>query len=408
MRLLHTQTLEFQEFFDSRIPPYAILSHRWGQDEVTFKEMRKRQAPLGVGLAKIQNFCFVAAQNGFEWAWIDTCCIDKRSSAELSEAINAMYKWYENASHVYVHLRDFEIPKDLVLKMKLGDPGWYSEIWPTLSEKFRGSSWFTRGWTLQELLAPRPEVVYFFDADWNIIGSLTQLIGDVSMVTRIPVHCMGFKLRPSGDKSHLLSPSASTCIAQRMSWAADRETSREEDMAYCLLGLLDVNMPLLYGEGGEKAFYRLQIEIMNTTEDESLFAWTSDQKQSGLLAASPRYFRNSGTVKRYYTNSREPSSMTNKGLRINIPKKQIYRSTKFDGYIGALLSLYCYNSAPAVLCLLSSGGLKSNWIRIRCDTINGLKGDMEVISFQEMNRVRMKDLIQIYVIDPNKEDYRFT
>lgn len=109
MRLLHTKTLQFHEFFDAKIPPYAILSHRWGEGEVTFKEIRKGKAQPGPGLTKIKKFCTLAASKGHEWAWIDTCCIDKRSSAELSESINAMYKWYRNARQCFVYLIDFEL-----------------------------------------------------------------------------------------------------------------------------------------------------------------------------------------------------------------------------------------------------------------------------------------------------------
>ena len=110
MRLLHTKTLQLEEFFDSQIPQYAILSHRWGDNEVTFKAMRKGTTQQGSGLAKIENFCRLAAARGFDWAWIDTCCIDKQSSAELSEAINAMFKWYERSGACYVILVTLGIP----------------------------------------------------------------------------------------------------------------------------------------------------------------------------------------------------------------------------------------------------------------------------------------------------------
>ena len=162
MRLLHTKTRQFEEFFDSKIPPYAILSHRWGDGEVSFKEMRKGTASHKSGMDKIDSFCRLAATRKFDWAWIDTCCIDKRSSAELSEAINAMFKWYERSGECYVHLSDVEYSSDeLQLIRERKDAARLCEDLSPLSTKFRKSSWFTRGWTLQELLAPKKSTVFF-------------------------------------------------------------------------------------------------------------------------------------------------------------------------------------------------------------------------------------------------------
>lgn len=407
MRLLNTQTLGFNEFFDSQIPPYAILSHRWGEQEITFKEMRKGQVYPGPGLDKIRNFCQHAARCGLRWAWIDTCCIDKRSSAELSEAINAMYQWYESAGHVYVHLSDFELSsKELEARSQLDAPDWFSEVWPFVNERFRKSSWFTRGWTLQELMAPCPDNVYFFDRVWNSIGSLNQVIDDVSKTTGIPKRYMGFKIRSTSN----YSPIADSCIAQRMSWAAHRHTSREEDMAYCLLGMFDISMPLLYGEGGEKAFFRLQREIMSNTDDESLFAWTSNQTQSGLLAASPIYFANSRNVRRCYELTRQPFSLTNRGLRIQIPQKQAYMTGK---HIHTQLYLCCcddpgkdqYNPPLLVLCLQPAGE-NNSWFRVKCDTLNALPQHKQGLSISEMANKLKEDPVTIYIIDPNKEGYQ--
>lgn len=136
MRVLDTETLEFREFPDLPDKPYAILSHRWGSTEVTYKKYRKSRDSIQrrAGYEKVVDFCRVARQRDFRYAWVDTCCIDKRSSAELTEAINSMYRWYKESTECYVYLEDY----------RFWDPS-----------SFGACEWFKRGWTLQELLAPR-------------------------------------------------------------------------------------------------------------------------------------------------------------------------------------------------------------------------------------------------------------
>lgn len=237
MRLLHTQTFELREFLGDSIPEYVILSHTWEKEEVTFQDMMSTgsgaQEKLGWG--KIQFCCRQAVQDGFSWAWIDTCCIDKTSSAELSESINSMYAWYKNSCICYAYLQDchnrWEIPE---------------------------SRWWTRGWTLQELIAP--SCVEFFDAGWREMGSKQSMHEHVTRITGIHEGILS-----GGDIFECN-------VAVRMSWAAKRETTRIEDQAYCLLGLFGVNMPLLYGEG-DRAFKRLQEEILKVSEDYTLFTW---------------------------------------------------------------------------------------------------------------------------------------
>lgn len=141
MRLLNTVTFQFKTFFDYSIPNYAILSHRWGnqEEEVSHKQLRKNLVPPdSPGLVKIQNFCRLAAERGFPWAWIDTCCIDKRSSAELSQAINSMYKWYELSAECYVYLADVEFSVgELSLKRQSEERFWHTPGgWSTLRDRF--------------------------------------------------------------------------------------------------------------------------------------------------------------------------------------------------------------------------------------------------------------------------------
>ena len=225
-------------------------------------EIRQR-----LGYWKIQNTCRQARKDGYKWVWVDTCCIDKRSSAELSEVINSMYRWYENSSVCYAYLHDV--------------PG---TSFPTQSDKvkypnFNGwPEWFSRGWTLQEMIAPRN--LQFFNKDWNPIGDKAKLARILENITQVSQYILTRGL--SGHRP---------CVAQIMSWAADRTTTRVEDRAYSLMGLLDVNMPMLYGEG-QKAFHRLQLEIIRTSNDQSIFAWVREGEWTGsVLADDPRSFR---------------------------------------------------------------------------------------------------------------------
>lgn len=144
MRLINTANLKLEEFFDKTIPKYAILSHTWGQNEVVLADYeqrihRKRKKAAVDAVKKIRDWCRRAAEDGHSYAWIDTCCIDKKRSAELSEAINSMYTWYQNAQICYVYFSD-------VFKRS---------SWAATRTSIRQARWFTRGWTLQELLAPR-------------------------------------------------------------------------------------------------------------------------------------------------------------------------------------------------------------------------------------------------------------
>ncbi|KAL8963799.1 MAG: hypothetical protein Q9183_004946, partial [Haloplaca sp. 2 TL-2023] len=287
MRLLNTTDLSFGEFFDTEIPKYAILSHRWGPREITLKDIRKRTAPPGPALRKIERCCRLAGSRGLQWLWIDTCCIDERSSAELSEAINSMFKWYQRSEVCFVFLNDVQFTSAEIVEFNnLCTTKHYEglELSSGLRSSFINSIWFTRGWTLQELFAP--ETVIFFDVEWNEIGTRQNLLSPISDATKIKSnYLVGWDL-------------SEISIATRMSFAAYRTTSREEDIAYCLLGFFDVNMPLLYGEGASNAFRRLQIEIISKSNDESIFAWRSKEPASGMLAPSPSCFADMGDVKK--------------------------------------------------------------------------------------------------------------
>ncbi|OGM48146.1 hypothetical protein ABOM_002928 [Aspergillus bombycis] len=316
MRLLNTHTIQLVEFPPDRILRYAILSHTWGDDEVLFTDMQHHTEQTKSSWPKIQGACAQARSDGLNYIWIDTCCIDKSSSAELTEAINSMFRWYEEAVVCYAYLADVTARQRY----------WSAEV---NEGEFEQSRWFTRGWTLQELLAPS-EVV-FFSQDWVHFGVRSDLAHRLVDITRIDEAVLSREL-PLFERS----------IAQRMSWAARRQTTRPEDMAYCLMGIFSVNMPMLYGEGGERAFLRLQEEIMKQSDDQTIFAWTDesapDDLLHGLLASSPAHFADSQNIIAYQQwKPTPPYAMTNRGLRINL-------SLDFDtmnSELGCLAILHC-------------------------------------------------------------------
>ena len=265
------------EFCDDEVTKYAILSHRWIGQEVEYDEIvdlakmgeeERDEIRQRDGYRKILNSCEQAKKDEYEWLWVDTCYIDKRSSAELSEAINSMYRWYANAQVCYAYLHDVLDSSFPVAR----DDKRYVNGWP---------EWFSRGWTLQEMIAPSN--VQFFNKRWQDIGDKRTLARTLQLITGVPEHVLTDGLY--GDRP---------CVAQIMSWAANRTTTRVEDRAYSLMGLLGVNMPMLYGEG-KKAFHRLQLEIIRTSNDQSIFAWSCNEREvrtGSILADDPSAFSN--------------------------------------------------------------------------------------------------------------------
>ncbi|KAL6897667.1 hypothetical protein GGI43DRAFT_98752 [Trichoderma evansii] len=322
MRLLDTKTLELVDIAGDNTPPYAILSHTWGDEEVTIQQLRrlgghaqlasssakpldkKRRTILSKkGYIKIAGAARLAVSRGLNYLWIDTCCIDKTSSAELSEAINSMYLWYEQSAECYAYLSDVE-PET-------------AQDASAVDESLRNSRWFTRGWTLQELVAPK--LVLFYASDWSHLGNKhtpPEFTKVISEITSIDKEVLDGTIDP-----------LQLSVSARMAWASHRNTTRLEDTAYCLMGLFQVNMPLLYGEG-KRAFTRLQEEIIQRTDDQSIFAWNSfdDEEEDpdalfGLLAQSPAQFKDAGALQvlpplPVYASA--PSGMTNQGLRVQL------------------------------------------------------------------------------------------
>ncbi|KAF4919638.1 Vegetative incompatibility protein HET-E-1 [Colletotrichum viniferum] len=327
MWLIDVETLQTEEFF-GKIPQYAILSHTWhGTDEVTFREWEQRDSATiqsKSGYTKILNACHQTQKEGLRYLWVDTNCINKESSAELSEAINSMFVWYRDAQVCFAFLDD----------VQFGPPFYYTSS--DLSDERTGleiddetgfiySRWFTRGWTLQELLGPTRLI--FFDCNWKSLGTRSWLSRRISTATNIDEFYLAdaFVGDPSSRSVVIEKPS----ISEKMSWLSTRKTTRVEDLAYCMLGIFDLNMPLLYGEG-MKAFARLQEEIIKGSNDQTIFCWPWDKNivplnWGSLLAPEPSLFKDGRLYGSTSTVHWSPWSkttsyvMTNAGLRIRFP-----------------------------------------------------------------------------------------
>ncbi|KAK7433854.1 hypothetical protein VKT23_020523 [Stygiomarasmius scandens] len=371
MRLLNTKTFRVQGFY-ANIPPYAVLSHTWDKEEVIFQDIQNLDiAKEKFGWSKVEGACAYARRHEFEWIWIDSCCINKESSAELSEAINSMYQYYSEAEICYVYLPDVQ----------------REESPPDPKSAFGRSRWFTRGWTLQELIAPA--YVLFFDTDWMEIGTKWSLRDTISaIITTIPRNVF-----ENGDIDKY-------SVAQKMSWAAWRQTTRPEDQAYCLLGIFDISMSPIYGEGGAKAFMRLQQEIIKTSDDRSIFAWISDPEflglslsPRGLFARSPYEFRASGDVRMLESDilgTKSSFSFNNNGLRIHIP----LIPADLDGRPGFKAPLHCQSENDdkylSIYLELSNGGryVRYHSSRVLLDSTPPTESNLQEVVVKEVQHSR--------------------
>ncbi|KAJ8106602.1 hypothetical protein OPT61_g9427 [Boeremia exigua] len=353
MLLINATTRRLEQFSNERtLPPYAILSHTWGDAEVTQQQYLSALASfqshktLTQGspcFVKIDKSCLQACADGLAYVWIDACCIDRTSSAELSEAINCMYRWYQLARVCYVFLEDVEMPASGVC---VRDPLLGPE--DSLQEQLAHARWFTRGWTLQELLAPRHN--HFYDKNWQCLGTKETLQPVLASITGIDAaYLAGEDLREAS-------------VAKRMSWAARRVTTKVEDVAYCLIGIFDVNMPLLYGEG-KKAFVRLQEEIFRETDDLSLFAWqpkgvivstppqdldtVSPKDGISIFAQHPSEFASTADLSPYASTGESNVLSGGKGLKMELPLFNIKGSQPGGLRVAALC---CESSSRRTVC----------------------------------------------------------
>ena len=406
MRLINAKTLELRDSLDdTRRPPYAILSHTWGAEEVLLAEMQSLTDEIRAKEAfrKIEYTCRQALRDGYQYCWIDTCCIDKTSSAELSEAINAMFHWYQMSAVCYTYLADVsamqatsasvvcqvggsrgseihaeadststgqsrgdhdcskrreaalrsigirvdpvqDVAQPLISRVKDRVADIKASIEAAIMNQFVSSRWFTRGWTLQELIAPAS--LQFYSAEWTRLGSLADLAFHVAEVTSIPISLL---LHETTVEYY--------CAARRMSWASKRHTTRVEDQAYCLFGLFQINMPLLYGER-EKAFLRLQEEILRVTDDLSLLAWERTERPNrdtvvdvhSYLAPSPLLFAQSQHICKL-DHRRINTLQTSRGLRLHLP---VVRAPDISQWVFLIVLDYYDERFPSYVLALSA------------------------------------------------------
>jgi hypothetical protein len=322
MHLLHyseNEELAITSCDDNKLPPYAILSHTWGADEeeVTFADIVNGGGTAKAGYEKIRLCGEQARQDGLEYFWVDTCCINKANKAELSLAIDSMFRWYRNSARCYVYLSDVSSQTSKpnlersVHQPDLQTSRWFAWIWMLLvvqpifpwyssmirrfftssdvcspqacESELQRSKWFTRGWTLQELLAP--SVVEFFSREWCRLGDKISLKSEIQEATAIPYEAL------EG------APLSQFSVEERLRWRQHRHTKLKEDAAYSLCGIFDVDIAPVYGEGGEEAFRRLHDKIRKREECLRNLRATdprSDKKRieetkGGLLADSYRW-----------------------------------------------------------------------------------------------------------------------
>lgn len=369
MRVLDTTTFELisgeQEIFKQ--DGYAILSHRWVGQEITFDQLADhiddlKRAPekslFTPQLAKIRGACDRAREQGIRWMWIDTCCINKASTVEETESINSMFRWYRDAKVCITYL--FDVDARTASRAKPYDQATNSKekMKRSVFQSIHGdgpSEWFSRGWTLQELLAPH--TMQFYDTNWIFIGTKNDLSIELERITGIEAAYL------TGEKHF-----RKACIATKLSWQAGRTTAREEDIAYSMLGIFNIIMTPQYGEGS-RAFMRLQHALLTSTTDESLFAWHMPHPSAGdkydiehnaqvhwardewgLLAPTPAWFRGcekfriegDGVTK--IERSGKGFQMTRQGVQVSFPLAKGY------GKYRALIFLSGFAFCFAPLC----------------------------------------------------------
>jgi tetratricopeptide (TPR) repeat protein len=279
MRLLHFDALGrpvLTDFRGKTIPPYAILSHRWSDSEILIEDVsngtyKKKEE----GYRKLQFCAKQAAQDELQYFWIDTCCIDRWNKNERSKAINSMFQWYKNAAQCYVFLSDVSVSTATELVQR--------SDWEAL---FRASAWFTRGWTLQELIAPVS--VEFFSCEGYRIGDKASLDQLLHGITGIPLAALRN------------CPLNEFTTSERRRWVEKRRTKEEEDIVYCLLGILGVCMPTAYGEGQESARSRLQAELEGASNAPSTIPFSQNHRfvgrESQLAELEAKLFSNEHTT----------------------------------------------------------------------------------------------------------------
>ncbi|KAI9693393.1 MAG: hypothetical protein M1820_009322 [Bogoriella megaspora] len=394
MRLLDVETFEIKNFDDNAINENlrqcAIISHRWTDHEIDFQSFQEifedETKPDGPkisrerkeqflrrpqmqevqitdnainkhkkGIQKAAQACSIARENDYggpmRYVWFDTCCINKKDRQEHDHAIRSMFRWYQHSNACYAYLGDVSASDNEVAQ----------------SQSVRASEWFKRGWTLQELLAPRE--IYFFDRRWEYLGTKSSLINDISLATGI-------------ERRYLQGGYSEACIAVKMSWMTGRKTTYKEDIAYCLIGLFDIDMNSAYGEE-ERAFMRLQEELVEQiSTDESIFAWTMPNLPPyGLLAPRPTCFSESRNIVTSSNKFRKrvPYMVLNRGIDFRVPNKLPDNGNATDwNMLNAKfrktykLKLNCWRGDAmqnTITIMLHRDGA-NEWRRVNCDKLD--------------------------------------
>ncbi|KAI0854594.1 hypothetical protein F4860DRAFT_105828 [Xylaria cubensis] len=404
MRVLDTTTFELKEaayIEDFEKDGYAILSHCWiSKTEIIYqtlpkhiKELRYGKRPLSSpAVDKIYGACETARKKGCKWMWIDTCCIDKSSTQETQESINSMLKWYKDARLCVTYLFD----------VKRNDDATGEKVFCSTLKENQLAKWVSRGWCVQELLAPK--VVEFYDMNWEYLGERSDLSKPLSKLS-------GINERYLNGQDY-----SNACIAVKMSWMASRTTTRPEDIAYSLLGLLGVRMNVDYGEGAS-AFLRLQETVMKSSKmDESLFAWRMpnpndearyesakgfDENEWGLLAASPRWFQESGDLRAPRSSRTFRLDQEQKAVRGPISrdmynkKAKLVQAAGFFDFIGQPLAAITMNKraendfALRLDCMRADGQTAEIYLRPRTkDKISLTGNDMHKKPFIVCKRIQ--------------------
>ncbi len=289
--LLNTARAELS-YFESLVHPYAAFSHVWNNTGVmSFQEVEKLRnecaetgaTPRDLVSSTLQCACMLAESDGYEWIWMDCCCIDRSSSAELSETINRMYDIYAGAAVCYAYMQDVSTMGGGTYSR--GEVNYDIDSPLSFQSSFAQSTWHRCVWSLQALLAPR--LVVFVSNTWNVLGTKVDYATALETISGIPASVLRSE-RPLSD----------ICVGRRLSWAGKRRATRVEDEAYCLLGIMGVTMPIIYGEG-RRAFMRLQEAIMMRSPDTTLFAW-------GNVYTSPHVHRGADHAEDAFLFAAEP------------------------------------------------------------------------------------------------------
>jgi hypothetical protein len=368
MRLLNVKDLTLVEFHqDSERPPYAIASHRWTAREATFADVRDRVNTDTIGYKKVEAFAEFVKTHALdiEWLWIDTCCINKDSTAELSEAINLMFEWYLKADICLAYLSDVEGFGDVAAARQIG---------------WQHSVWFGRGWTLQELLAPR--IVVFLTKQWEVFGNKggsvheysnmdigNSLEYDIAKVTGVPI-----------DVLQRFESSANSTVGEKLAWMQHRTTTKEEDKSYALYGIFDVCIGANYGEKGDKARERLLAAIHQTEVTAAEKAKRFREISKWISPVQP--WENHETVRVRH----EP------GTGGWLLESDSYRSWKS----GSIRHLWLYGPVGSGKTVLCSTAIED--IRIHCNSERNVGQAIFYFSFSDLSRQTYESLVRSIVV----------